>query len=151
MSNAQAAVAPPTCDVCGGERGDRHRCPEIRLVEEERCSENGRTYWRVTGGRPLRDVICELNKRLEAEGLLPDEYAFGSGGLRDSAAKFPKKWQFIACFAVTGGSEGHYVHIHVMRPDGEEGRQACISFAKTFRGMEFAQRCAAACARHLGA
>ncbi len=40
----------------------------------------------------------------------------------------------IAVFAVTGGSEGHYVHVEVLG----DGRYECVGLGKTFHGKDAA-------------
>ena len=55
---------------------------------------------------------------------------------------FPQEYNWIACYAVTGGSEGHYVHVDVITGDKRE----LLYLAKTFQGMGQALKIAA----HLG-
>lgn len=103
------------------------------------------------------EVFKELKQRLEAEGLLPEEYfclEYPEPYRPDGGAPFPE-FRRLACYAVTGASEGHYVHVDalVVRRDlGPPLLQVVPVFlGKTFQGMDFACRVAAACARHLGA
>jgi hypothetical protein len=49
---------------------------------------------------------------------------------------------------VTGGSEGHYVHVDLI--DGD-GKRTMVLLAKTFSGMETAYKVALAIAEILGA
>lgn len=61
-------------------------------------------------------------------------------------------FRFIACYAVTGGSEGHYVHIEFIR-DGDRDNHHKIdvlAIGKTFRGWDHAWAMAKECARLLG-
>jgi hypothetical protein len=53
----------------------------------------------------------------------------------------------LACFAVTGGSEGHYIHVELLA--GEE--RIPLFVGKTFEGMPHAWKVAMACAEALGA
>jgi hypothetical protein len=100
-----------------------------------------------------------------------DEYfsvcAHGPTGLQQLADKPVGPIARILCFAVTGGSEGHYVHIGctvptiftVQAPPGslsdtvEEEFPVYQEWAiiKTFRGMDHAYNMAARCAKLLGA
>lgn len=58
--------------------------------------------------------------------------------------------KFLACYAVTGGSEGHYVHVEAISGYDEKGKLfgRPLFLAKTFGGPEKADQLAAA-ARHL--
>jgi hypothetical protein len=55
---------------------------------------------------------------------------------------FPQDYNWIACYAVTGGSEGHYVHVDIIKED----KRTLLYLAKTFRGYNHACEIAA----HLG-
>lgn len=98
-------------------------------------------------GRPLPDICKELNARLRAEGLL-DESLGVHWSAEDYHRPWPKRWCWIACYAVTGGSEGHHIHIDVIT--GQHKRKLEI-LGKTFRGMEHALKIANRCAVLLGA
>lgn len=52
----------------------------------------------------------------------------------DKIKEFPK-WRWIACYAVVGGSEGHYIHVDALTT---EGKNVQIFLGKTFSGMDFA-------------
>jgi hypothetical protein len=100
--------------------------------------------------RKTAEILAELNARLDAKGLRPDEYGFSLSASReiDNGSDWPLHYAWVACYAVTGGSEGHYIHIDVIN---RENQRILISLGKTFQGMEFALKVANACARHLGA
>ena len=51
-----------------------------------------------------------------------------------SKKPFPA-WKWIACYAVVGGSEGHYIHVDIITTNGE---QKPLFLGKTFLGMEYA-------------
>lgn len=110
-------------------------------------------YVRVRARRPIGEVLRELNAKLEVEGMLPDEYGFGASFSptpphdRITAEPWPE-WRWIAVYAVTGGSEGHYIHIDAI---GREGQRTSIALAKTFEGWERAGAIAGAAGRLLGA
>jgi hypothetical protein len=60
----------------------------------------------------------------------------------------------IACYAVTGGSEGHYVHVDVISSDtatGDASQPGTVLLAKTFDGFDAAHAFAGQLARILGA
>lgn len=60
------------------------------------------------------------------------------------------RYRWIAVFAVTGGSEGHYVHVDLLwQKEWQEGRVS-LFLAKTFGGHETAVRIAGVLARVLG-
>ena len=112
---------------------------------------------RYVGQRTLKEVFQELEQRLKADGLLQEVEYFGicvtvrySDEWRDGNGEgylFPA-FRWIACYAVTGSSEGHYVHIDAIMPDGE---RMSLGGGKTFMGWEAACKLANACAYHLGA
>ncbi len=54
-------------------------------------------------------------------------------------APWPLDSRWIAVFPVTGNSEGHYVHVEAIAPDG---RRRLLYLAKTFQGMAHAWRIA---------
>lgn len=85
-------------------------------------------------------------------GPFIDEYFVVSSSAKyEGPQDWPTRWRWIASYAVTGGSEGHYIHIDIIGADGEEGKVRQVFLGKTFRGMAHAQRIAARCAELLGA
>ena len=118
---------------------------------------NNPPFLKYAGTRPVGEVYRELEQRLEAEGLLPDEYfdlVYPDLIKKDPSAPFPE-YRRLACYAVTGDSEGYYVHVDAIIADRNvyppSVRLVPVFLGKTFQGMDFAYRAAAACARHLGA
>jgi len=109
--------------------------------------------------KTIQEVYDELVARLKFEDNLPDEYfslsvairyndigdRCGTGLHKDD--EWPE-YHWIACYPVTGNSEGHYIHVDIIDKDG---RATNIFLAKTFHGFERAAEIAAACAWHLGA
>jgi len=106
--------------------------------------------------RTIQEIYDELVKRLKKDRLYPDEYfeivgcsCCSSWGERE----FPR-FRTIACYPVTGASEGHYIHVDalVFREDIRSRLLECVPIflGKTFQGFEFAAQVAAACAKHLG-
>ena len=63
---------------------------------------------------------------------------------------FPQP-RWIACYPVTGGSEGHYVHVDCVVFHGNERVLIPLFLGKTFGGMDEAVTIAATCAKLLGA
>lgn len=114
-------------------------------------------YLRYAGNRTVGEVFKELQERLKDEGLLPEEYfdlVYDSVAWPKPEAEFPR-CRVIACYPVTGRSEGHYIHIDALV--ARHGKDSFLIEAvplflgKTFQGFEFAAAVANACARHLGA
>jgi hypothetical protein len=117
--------------------------------------------------RKIQDVLDELNFKLTAEGLEPDEHGFSNmtkyedpkymeeGPRKYSQYSLPwPEYRRIAVFPVTGGSEGHYVHLGIIEPNThglERQTYRTIGLAKTFRGWDHACRISAAAARLLQA
>lgn len=90
----------------------------------------------------------------EWEDLI-DEYFHGPEG---SLAYVPEKYRWIACYPVTGGSEGHYIHIDFLCEDMDahgrgtgKWKTVRLALGKTFRGMDHAAAIALRCAKLLGA
>jgi hypothetical protein len=77
--------------------------------------------------------ICEycVEKLKDDFGLEIDEYFDAS---YDQRKRVWPLYGRIAIFAVTGGSEGHYVHVENLHNE----KHRCLMLAKTFRGMDFA-------------
>lgn len=44
-------------------------------------------------------------------------------------------WRWIVCYAVVGGSEGHYIHVDIFK---SEGGTEQLFLGKTFLGMDYA-------------
>jgi hypothetical protein len=89
----------------------------------------------------IDEVFSYLSKSMDNEMI--DEYfsnmtKYGKTG-KDS---FPQDYNFIACYAVTGGSEGHYVHVDIITDEHRKN----LFLAKTFKGMDHAWKIAA----HIG-
>lgn len=95
--------------------------------------------------RTVGEVWADLGKRLKMDGLFPEEY-MGVVPVLSGSEEFPQcRW--IACYAVTGGSEGHCIHVYAVK----DGKYPPVLLGKTFQGMEFAASVATACARRPGA
>lgn len=61
-------------------------------------------------------------------------------------------WYWVACYPVTGKSEGYYIHVATIGPGHETGEEkhTIVFLGKTFQGFDFAARVANECARALG-
>jgi len=91
-------------------------------------------------------VFNELKSRLEVDGLTPDEYFSVRASLdREIPIPIPNDWWRIVCFAVKGTSEGHYIHIGIIRVGGH---YQDLFLGKTFQGLEYALKVAGACTRY---
>jgi hypothetical protein len=103
-----------------------------------------------TIGEVYRAVYAELKQ----QRFLPDE-GFHLWDRKDEDAPFPLNARWIAAYAVTGGSEGHWVHVGaVFQPEGLETETIRhLFFGKTLRegrdGMEFMYRVSAIIANML--
>ena len=67
----------------------------------------------------------------------------------------PEHYQWVACYAVTGNSEGHYIHVDVVlngyTMPQERTTVQHIALGKTFCGWDVACLVAAACSKLLDA
>ena len=124
------------------EKEDRVSPIEVEVYEEV----EGENFLRYTHNRTILSIFTELKKRLEEDGLLPEEY-FSMGARLEldkrTEEEFPSGW--IACYAVTGASEGHYIHVDVLNTN----KPNHVFVGKTFKGLEFAVKVASACMTHL--
>lgn len=136
-------------------------CPESIMIKDQievdvwEPNSEKPGYLRFVRMRTLGEVFSDLKARLEAEGLLPDEYFSVSlsyrymekyRGMKENEIPIPQDYWRIICFAVTGTSEGHYIHVGAVIRDGTYQN---LFLGKTFQGMDFAQRVTAACATWL--
>ena len=110
-------------------------------------------------GRRVKDIIKDLNAALarmpwDDQGWSGDYDGFSpsykSHSVSDDAVPFmwPAQWHWISVYAVTGASEGDYVHIDVIGRDGSREMMACY---KTFGGRQQALQIANRTAILLGA
>ncbi len=99
-------------------------------------------YVRDEVGKTVEDVFAYVKAQLKTYATGHEEY----GGIIDeylsNSERRPGTWpiraRWIAVYAVTGGSEGHYVHVDAIE-DTETGRTCSGLFlAKTFRGYDHA-------------
>jgi len=123
---------------------------------------DGGPYLKKVRNRTRAEIFYDLQARLLAlppdgeDGPVVDEY-FSPGwyGDKDVGAQPIPAWRWVACYAVTGGSEGHYVHVDLIsegdRAAGVGWQALRLATGKTFRGMAHAQRIAAICAALLEA
>ena len=113
---------------------------------------------RLKDKHTFQQIYWRLCRVLEREKLI-DEYF----SLQDATWTFCEPWfpymrkrglTWFACYVVTGGSEGHYIHIDAASkyslPDCT-GTTLHLITGKTFLGMKHAQKIAARCAELLGA
>jgi hypothetical protein len=105
-------------------------------------------------------IYDELKKALQAEPYQDDPGAlsyngkpltmldeldyFSFGGMRTDRDKgIPINTHWFACYAVEGGSEGHYIHVDfIVTQDHGEATRDLAFLGKTFLGMDHALRVA---------
>jgi hypothetical protein len=85
--------------------------------------------------KTYEEVYKDVVELLKEQNLWDDLDYFH---LRDLIVKkeedFPD-WRFVKCYAVVGGSEGHYVHVEV---EPLAGDTKCVFLGKTFAGIDYA-------------
>jgi len=115
--------------------------------------------YHVEDGRYIRDRLRTHKEVIEELGAAMnrffEEYGF-SKSLVDEGRACPASEDiaYIACYAVTGSSEGDYVHVgFVLRSKGVDdlARYVDLCFGKTFRGKDYADALAALAGRLMGA
>lgn len=104
----------------------------------------------ITQTDTVSDVCQKLRDVLQAEALI-DEYFSPSGMTDQPFWKLVERHRWIACYAVTGGSEGHYVHVDLVYGyDGDwTGKVLHLITGKTFLGLAHALKIANRCAELL--
>jgi len=102
-----------------------------------------------TAGEVMADLSYEARELLKEVEYADLSYSFGrrTDGSQDSETEVPKVRR-VACYAVTGGNEGHYVHVDIHTPDNE---QVPFILVKTFMGMDHARAISNKLADLLGA
>lgn len=132
----------------------------------DKCKhERTRREWNEDQGSDYGGDRCLACKEGEYESLI-DEY-FSGPEHSDENKPLPHSYRWVASYPVTGGSEGHYIHVElperaerIKTADGQEihlssfdnvWRIHRIALGKTFRGMDHAAEIARRCAILLGA
>ncbi len=77
--------------------------------------------------RDLTHILGELNQRLRQAGIEFDETDFSDVGHYIGIVQWPKDYSRVVVFPVTGGSEGHYIHIAVIAPIDPEAIQKALN------------------------
>jgi hypothetical protein len=90
-------------------------------------------YLMLERKKTLNEVFKELVQVLREHGVYEELDYFHVTVGEDKNRDFPD-FHKIACFAVEGGSEGHYIHIAVITATGTD----TIFLGKTFCGIEHA-------------
>jgi hypothetical protein len=93
----------------------------------------------------------EEGKNWKGEPLsLLDELDYFSFSLKyerdinqDMSTQIPRRINWVACFAVEGGSEGHYIHVELIYSDEKGNQRRELAFlGKTFMGLDHALKVA---------
>ena len=107
-------------------------------------------------GRPVGQIVDDLKRTIRRFSY---EYAsLSSHFFHSSVAGHYEGWNIecpkanrVTVYAVTGGSEGHYVHVDLYVRDEQEGTKVVpLMLVKTFKGMAAARRIADRLADSLG-
>lgn len=97
-----------------------------RFIRE---GERQTNFIRRAHGRPAGQVLDEVRTKLGKAGY--DYLALGGSFRFDE--EIPEHHS-VACYVVTGGSEGHYVHVDIMVPNGRGLVARNLMLLKTFEG-----------------
>ncbi len=122
----------------------------LKLEPVQTCTDEPGTGADTLKPRLISDVLRDLNAQLAP---LFDEGRF-TNGMSNPGELWPERYRWIACYAVTGNSEGHYIHIDVMLDGvGMDNRHTAhmVGLCKTFQGWEHACQIANAAGRILQA
>lgn len=96
---------------------------------------------------PVPDEVAQwLDGSTTARSVLDlcDYFSFGPCGA-DGDGPLPE-FDWIACYAMTGGSEGHYVHVDLLGNGDNDVAVYRLAVGKTFGGWEVAWFVAQLCA-----
>ena len=104
----------------------------------------------ITETDTVADVFRKLRDALDAKHLI-DEYFSVSNMAEQPFWKLVESYRWIACHPVTGGSEGHYVHVDLICGYDQDwtGKVLHLFTGKTFLGLAHAQEIASRCAELL--
>lgn len=107
-------------------------------------------YLMLERKKTIDEVYEELVEILKEQGVY-DELDYFNNSMRwqkKSKMDFPK-YRWISCYAVEGGSEGHYIHVDVIWEElGSEHWNSEILFTgKTFCGIDHALKVANICTK----
>ena len=73
-------------------------------------------------GRPVRDILKELNAALTAMGLEGEGPFTDLSYLHQKSPKWPSEFRWMGVYPVRGSNEGWYIHIDVLsKLDPESG------------------------------
>ncbi len=133
-----ASLMLADANAAAAKRGDP---PVHREIEEWFGTSTVADDGRILETRPktIGQVYAYLRTQL---GDLIDEYfsiCTDSTPATGNTDPWPLDSRWIAVYPVTGNSEGHYVHVDSIAPDGT---RRLLYLAKTFRGMAHAWRIA---------
>jgi len=111
----------------------------------------------LDNNKTMGDVLHVLREMIDQQ--FPETEGFHIPRHRESQAfldtlreKFRYRW--IACYAVTGGNEGWWVHVDFVLDGYGDGNKVTVQHGgtcKTFHGRDHAQKIAQRCAELLGA
>lgn len=90
-------------------------------------------YLQKVRNKTIKEVYEEVKQFLIEQNIYDDLDYFLISVYRENE-EFPE-WRWMACYAVTGDSEGHYVHVDVLPFDGPPVH---VFTAKTFLGINHA-------------
>lgn len=103
-------------------------------------------------GKPLPNIYDHILEELPKHGI-----EVGAWGVKNceyfhvaamcEVTRWPTRYWGIAVYAVTGGSEGHYIHVDIIT----EGKTTPLFLGKTFMGIDFALELSNALTKILGA
>lgn len=135
--------ADPSKRYASGHTGEMYRraIEEFGVPEDE--SYKAGEY--CPEARPVATVLKELNK--EMNQLFDESSFYNQLQWTSPNALWPLRYRWIAVFPVTGGNEGHYVHIEVLFDE----KRTLIGTCKTFQGWDHACQLAAVAGKILGA
>ncbi|MHB1134265.1 MAG: hypothetical protein ACYC4L_17995 [Chloroflexota bacterium] len=98
-------------------------------------------YSKLSHTKTIGEVLGILNARIRASDFPVDEYGFDPWQCNANILneRWPEQYAWVACYAVTGGSEGHYIHVDLLHV-GKEGETSLrhVFLAKTFLGWDYA-------------
>jgi len=120
-------------------------------TEKWRPDPENKGYLKYSGQFTVKEVYDAIVKLLPEYGIEIERLEYFSCcseyNYENSNREFPRS-RWIACYVVTGDSEGHYIHVDSI---DEEGKRKMVFLGKSLVGRDYAEKFCNAVSRILDA
>lgn len=105
-------------------------------------------YLMLERKKTYAEVFEELVQVLKEQGVYDGLDYFSNMMRREQEKGEFRDWRWIACYAVEGGNEGHYIHVATIFDNtSEHWKTETVFMGKTFMGMDHALNVANICTK----